>query len=454
MTTVHLLAALLIAAAPSTDDIAPAAPRMRAMTLEQALGYAREHQPSIQAAKARVEAALAQRAVPRALWYPRLGATAQLLGASASNTTASYLAAPGVDLPRIGGTKVQTDLGTYQSTLLAVGARQEVFDFGRIGALSAIAEAGAEAERGREREAWLDLALSVEESFLGVLAARNVLATAQSAEERARVIRETAAAGVGAGLRKPIELARAEAELSRSAVGRIRAQASVASAQALFAAVVGVPDQQLEAAGEAPASKEPSLDEAIVRAQDHDPVLAEGRSELARQVATTRAIAAEQRPDLQATATFSLRAGGAPPSSGETRSGWLPEVPNWDLGLLFSWPLYDQAVRAREAVSAQLEDVRRSELAALEQRLGARVQQLYLDLQAARQALPALESAVAAAKANYDQANARFQAGLGTSVELAEGQQLLAEAEVQLALGRFDCSRARARLGRAMAEEL
>ena len=50
------------------------------------------------------------------------------------------------------------------------------------------------------------------------------------------------------------------------------------------------------------------------------------------------------------------------------------------------------------------------------------------------------------------QAEARFKAGLGTSVELAEAEALLAEAEIRKALGEFDVARARAALGRALAE--
>jgi outer membrane protein TolC len=72
----------------------------------------------------------------------------------------------------------------------------------------------------------------------------------------------------------------------------------------------------------------------------------------------------------------------------------------------------------------------------------------------ARDALPGLERAVEAAVANYAQADARFKAGLGTSVELADAEALRADAEIQLALGRFELARARAALGRAIAEGL
>jgi outer membrane protein len=57
-----------------------------------------------------------------------------------------------------------------------------------------------------------------------------------------------------------------------------------------------------------------------------------------------------------------------------------------------------------------------------------------------------------AAHANYAQADARFKAGLGTSVELADAEALRADAEIRLAIGIFDLAKTRAAFGRAIAE--
>jgi outer membrane protein TolC len=72
----------------------------------------------------------------------------------------------------------------------------------------------------------------------------------------------------------------------------------------------------------------------------------------------------------------------------------------------------------------------------------------------ARRALPALQQTLDAARANWAQADARFRAGLGTAVELADAEAVLADAEVQLALGTFDVARTRAVFGRAIAEAI
>lgn len=71
-----------------------------------------------------------------------------------------------------------------------------------------------------------------------------------------------------------------------------------------------------------------------------------------------------------------------------------------------------------------------------------------------RDVLPSLQHELEAARANYAQADARFKAGLGTSVELADAEGLRIDAEIRLAIGLYDLEKARAAFGRAIAEGL
>lgn len=447
------------AAPVPTGGPAPRLPAPRAMSLQEALEYSRAHQPSLLAARARLSAVRADARVPGALYLPRVAIAAEGFAATANNSTAAYLSAPGVDLPRIGATRTGTSSWTPEpSTLAALGVRQEVFDFGRIGALQALADAQLEAEQGRLDAARLDLDLAVENAYFGVAATKRLRDAAAAASERARANRDTAAAGVRAGLRPPVDLTRAEADLSRFEVARVDAEQNVVAAQAAFAAVVGVSDRTLDAATaqEPVIPPAPSLDAAIDQALQRDPLVRERAGSVAAQRAATRAIAAEIRPDLSLTATLSGRAGGAASTSGPAPAGdgLLPSVPNWDVGLLFTWPLFDGGVRARAEASRAREEARQLEVDEARQMLGARVERVYVEYDAARQALPALEKSLTAARDNYAQALARFQAGLGTTLELADAQSLLAEADSAAAVGGFRLATARARLGRAIAENL
>lgn len=430
------------------------------MALSEAVAYARAHQPAIRAALARVLAQKAEAEVPRAQWAPVVGVTGQVFGATANNTTGTYVTPSFMDIPRIGGTRV-TSTGSFQpyaSTFVGVGALQELFDFGRIAAQSAAADALVDVESQRARGETLDISFDVEEAYFAVFAAKSIIKASEEAFERSRAHRDLAKAGVDAGLRNPIELTRAEADLTRFDIGRIRARGGLAVAEGVLAATVGVPDAALDVAAAAPTPAEmPALALAIQQAAARDPRILQALAQLKASEERTRAIGAERRPDLSLTSTISGRAGGAAPSgngSPADGNGWLPYVPNWDVGLVFSWPLFEPTVNARTNASRAHEQVRREEIALARQQQISAIRLAFGAVDVARTTLPGLQRAVEAGRANYAQADARFRAGLGTSIELADAEAVRTEAEIQLVLGQFELARTRAMFGRAIAEGL
>jgi outer membrane protein len=440
-------------------ETAPPAPTgTRPMTLPEALAYAHQHQPAIRAGLARVALSVEQAKVPTAQWLPSVGATAQLLAATATNSSASYFTNSIVDIPRIGGTpsSLHASLKPYASTFVGAGLQQEVFEFGRISAQRAVADALVDVEKNEASVARLDVDLSVEESFFAVFAAKGVLKASEDAYTRSKAHRDLAKAGVDSGLRSPIDLTRAESVLARFDIGRIRARGGLAIAQSVLGAAIGAPTVGVDVAGEPPVAAEmPSLTNAMRAAAERDPRVRQALSQLAADEAKTRAIGAELRPDFSVSGTFSGRAGGAAPSTAGTTpngDGFLPYIPNWDVGLIFSWPIFDGVVLARRDASRASEQVRREELGLVREQQVAAIEQAYVTFDVARNALPGLQQAVTAARANYDQADARFRAGLGTAVELADAEDLRASAEIDLAIGQFDVARARAAFGRVIAE--
>jgi outer membrane protein TolC len=440
------------------ESLQSAAAPPRAVGLADAIAYASAHQPAVRAAIARIEAQKSIAEIPRAEWLPSFGATAQIFGATANQTTASYVSPGVMDVPRIGGTTA-TAKGTfrpYPSTLVGVGGNQELFDFGRIAARTAAADALVAVVRQRAATAMLDVTFNVEEAYFAVFAAKSIVKASEDAYDRARVHRDLARAGVTAGLRPPIELTRAESELAKLDIGRIRARGNLSTAQAVLAAVVGAPEPALDVAANPPApEKLPSLDEALRQAGGRNPRLLAAIAELRAEEARTRAIGAELRPDISLTATLSGRAGGAPPSGSGAPAdgnGWIPNVPNWDVGVVLTWPLFDGVVNARRDASRAEQRVRHEEIGVVQQEQVAAVREAYVAVEVSRAALPGLQRAIEAARANYEQADARFRAGLGTSVELADAEALRTEADIQLALGEFELARARAVFGRTIAE--
>jgi outer membrane protein TolC len=455
-TLVVLGAAIGLSTRPALSAASsPVSASVRAMTLAEALAHARAHHPAVRSALSRVAAAIADARVPRAQWLPAVTVAAQGFEATANNTTASYIGVRGVDIPRIGGTRVVSsgDWTPALSTLAAVGATQEIFDFGRIAAQTAFADLASQAETNRADAERLRVTLLVKEAYYAVLGARAVERAADDARERARAHRDMAAAEVRSGLHPPIDLTRSDADLARFEVGTIRARGSLRSAQAVFAAAVGVAEPLLDAGGEAgPIGPLPPLAEMADLATTRDPIAREARSRVAAADALARAIAAETRPNLALTASFSERGGAASPSSGPVTDG-LPTVPNWDVGLVLRWPLFDAIVAARARAAAARAEVARADLSGVLQQQTSGLQQAYVALEVAVAALSALQRAVDASRANYAQAEARFKAGLATSLELADAEGVRTDAEIQLAVGEFEAHRSRAVVGRLIGED-
>jgi outer membrane protein len=121
---------------------------------------------------------------------------------------------------------------------------------------------------------------------------------------------------------------------------------------------------------------------------------------------------------------------------------------------VLSWPLFDGTISARRDAAQAGEQVRRDEIDVAREQEVARVRQAYVGVGVARSTLVALENAVLASHANYAQADARFRAGIGNAVELADAEAVRTDAEIRRALGQFELAQARASFGRAIAEGL
>lgn len=452
-----VIAGVTVANAQTTPPPVEVADAPRTMTLDEALAFARTHHLRAKAGQQRVTAAEREADVATAQWLPRLGAMAQIVGSTTNNSTTTLLGTSTVDIPRIGATPITNsyDLQPYPSTAVALGVRQQLYDFGRVAAERAAADLAAAVERTRASGVVLDLDFAVRQSYYAVLAAGAIAEASRAAHLRATTHRNLARANVQSGMRPPIELTRAEADVARYEAGMMRARANVRVARIAFADAVGVDDRELGAApvgAEAPAL--PPLEQLLGRAE-HAPLVREGRARLEAQRAETRRLDAQTRPTLWATGSISGRAGGAPANSGPSPEGdgWLPVVPNYNAAVVLTWPLLEPTFGRRADVSRERELAATSEAELARRTQQALIRTTYEEASVAHETLEAAERGATAASANWDQAEHRFGVGLGTSTELADAQALRAEADIQLAIAKFQSARARAALDRAATTE-
>jgi outer membrane protein len=431
----------------------------RVVSLDEALSLARARHPLTRVARSRVDAARVAVDVPRSAWLPRVGAFAELVGSTVNNSTTTLLSRPEVDLPRIGATKLVTpetvDMSMHPSTVVALGARQLVFDAGRVGAETRVAEAVVAVEEARSATASVDVELAATEAFLAVRGAHEIVRSRAEAWKRAEARLAFVTAAIAAGLRPAIDEGRAVAERARAEAERTRAEGQLRLARSNLALVTGVSDPELDAAPLPSATEPPPLPSAEVVAKDalRDPRLRELGAVRLALAASAEATWAELRPSLLVTSSLSMRGGGAPNASGPAPwgDGWAPNIPNASVALVLSAPIFDGSVAARARAARAREAAAAIELEALRDRVLAEARAVRTRADVEQRSLPSLEAALRAAEAAEREADARFRAGLGTLVELVDAESLRVSAEVALAAARFDARRARAVLERVRA---
>lgn len=421
------------------------------VSLEDALSRAAASAPMLEAARARESAAKVEESVSSAQWLPRVGVMAQLVVSTTNNSTTTLIGSPVVDLPRIGATPITStvDWVPAPSTTAAVGIRQQIFDFGRTSAELEAARARTTIERQRVTSSAVELRIAVTQAWFAVKAAHAVSKASADAVTRARTHRDFVEAAVSRQLRAPIEAARAQVEVQRAEVALLRGEAQLSMAQQQLGAVIGV-EGPLDALGDDGAMPAAPAMASLLTDSLVDPRLREVEARAHAQQAQADAVATQWLPSLMATAALSGRAGGATPNAGPVpfAAGWLPVVPNWDVGVLLSWQALDPVTLARaDAARANArvadEDVK---VARLGERTAAAL--AWLEADAAIRAQPALQLALDGATATQQQAEARFKLGLATMLELSDAERLRTEAEMQLALGRLAVARALAALER------
>ncbi len=323
--------------------------------------------------------------------------------------------------------------------MLAVrlGVEFPLYTGGRLEAQIALAEANLHGARAVFARTAQLVVFSAEQTYLQILLAQeNVTAarrTLAQAEESLRVAR----ARVQAGAAPEFDMLQAEVAVAGARQGLVRAQTAVQNAQAELNALLNLP---LATSLDPTDTLEPrpvpgTLEAAIARATRERPELAELRARMDAARAAIDLAASGARPNVVLGAYYDV--GGSP----SNLSG------AWSVTLAVTLSLSDGGItreRIREA-ELRLEQLKVLE-AQTKQRIELEVRQAWLALDQAAAEVTAATSGVEQGREAARIAGVRYQAGVGTSLELLSAQAALAQAELALASARFNQNVGRVRL--------
>lgn len=125
-------------------------------------------------------------------------------------------------------------------------------------------------------------------------------------------------------------------------------------------------------------------------------------------------------------------------------NGLGPSVQNYAVGFTATFPVFDlPSLRAKEAAQTATMRAETNRYEQVLTELTGRLNAAKAQLDGARRVAENTPLQVDAARAATRQATARYQAGLGTIVEVADAQRLLTEAEIDDGLARLAIWRAK-----------
>lgn len=421
-----------------------------ALSLEEAVTQAIQRYPSVRVSQEQVTAAAAGIQLARTAYLPRMDAVAGVNRATRNNTFGLLLPSQ-VIAPISGPVLGANNLTSVWGSTVGVLASWEPFDFGLRRANIAIAEASRTRAQTTVARTQFELATVTADTFLTLLAAQATVRAGQAAVERTDVLIRTVDALVRSELRPGAELSRSQAEQAAARTQLVRAEQAVAEAKATLAQLVGVEPTQLstrtgqlmDIPAESAATEDPLGNHPIAREQSA--VVDEAQARL-------RALERSYVPRFNLQATGYSRGSGAD-TNGSTLGGLNglgPNVANWGVGFTANFALFDlPAIRAREAAQTATLRAEKSRYEVVLAEITGRVNAAKATLEGARRVAENTPAEVRAAQAALQQATARYQAGLGVLVDVADAQRLLTQAEIDDALARLGVWRAKLALAAA-----
>ena len=416
----HLaLSLLLLAAATPARAVQNPAGADAPLSLAEAESLALAHQPELRAARAQSRAARARVGLSTSALLPQVTGTGSVFRAGGEERTAATAWSYGLQ-----GSQALLDLGA-------------IFD-------RSAASASARAQEESERDTLAAVVLDVRAAWFAAAAARDLVVVAEETLANREAHLRQVEGFVEVGTRPEIDLLQARSDRASALVQLITARNGLATGLARLnqaMGVAGATDYAL-APTDFPAvpGEDGDLEALVAEALSHRSDLAAlGRQRDAQQAAL-RSRWSGYAPTLDASGRITQSG----PELGSTRE-------DWSAGLTLTWPLFSggrsaaqvsEASATLEVIDAQVETVK------LAVRLG--VEQAWLSVKAARASLDASAEAVANAKERLRLADARYQNGLGSGVELSDAQVAETTAAAREVQARFDLATARAQLIRAV----
>lgn len=444
------LIAIVLSGAPLLAQQA-AAPPVRQFTVQEAVDFALAHYPAVQAALEQYNAARAGVGLARTNDLPDLNSVWQIDRGSRESVLGVLLPQSPNILTGTQGSVTAHANRPFWTSGAGVLLSWEPFDFGYRRAQIRSAIATEQRTQQQVTLTRLGVASAVAEASLALLADEQRVAVSQADLDQRQVFARSVHALVDARLRPGADASRADAEVAAARTRLILAQRDEEVGSVALAQVLGLAGTQVSIEP-GPFLETPPDESWVPPPVSRNPLALVQQGRVAEEKAKISILNHAWYPHFDTEALLSGR-GSQEESSGArgpASSGLTFAADNWEAGLTAQMDLTGIfAIRERKKVEVANWRQQQQLYTQTLQNLTAQQQTAVANLDGARRVAQNTPVELEASRQGAQQATARFKAGLGTSVDVAAAQDLLAQAEMDDSLARLSIWRALAELAAA-----
>lgn len=398
------------------------------LTLGRAVELALKNQPSINAGAASVRASEARIGQARSNYYPQLTASGNYTRSSTAN----------------GSNGISSNGATdhYSSN---VSLNQNVYDFGRTSSQVTIQKFNTQSARSDLQDTTDQVVFNAKQAYYNLLETERAKAVAQEAIVQFHKHLDQARGFFEVGTKPKFDVTKAEVDLSNARLNLIRAENNMNLARVTLNNAMGLPDAPPYTLQDTLTyvKYELAFEEAIKKAESQR---ADLQSLRYRESASKESISLAKKgylPSVSGSAGYTFAGSGFPLDDG------------WNYGLSLNIPIFTGFLTKYQVAEAQANaDTLRSNEQTLRQDILLQVQRGYIALREAAESIQTTELSVRQAKENLDLANGRYEAGVGSPIEVTDAVVAYSDAQLAYSRSLYMYKIAQATIERAIGERL
>jgi outer membrane protein len=415
VTSLALLVLFILSVFPFRAHAQEIIERGATLTLQQCLDIAERQQPTIAAARYVVDVNRSRVGEAQSNYYPQISADASysrvkpLTGAQRAVTTG---------VSGLSQSNATTAFNQYSGGMTL---NQNIYDFGRTSSQVDISRLNVASSRSDLQNTLEQVFLNVKQAYYGVLQAKYNRIVAEDTLRQTQQHLEQAKGFYEVGTQPKFDVTKAEVDVSTAQLNLIRAGNNYKIAVVNLNNAMGVPDAPEYTLSEelSFAKYEMTLEEAVQKAYDNRPDL---KSLVIQRNAAVRNI------DLARSGYYPALTGNGAYNVGGSE---FPLEKGWNVGVSLSIPIFNGFLTKSQVSQAKANlSVLKANEESLRQTISLEVQQAYVTLRSAEEAIPTAKLGVEQAKENLDIANGRYAAGVGNPIEVTDAEVSLANARL------------------------